>query len=60
LKIRERGDVKKENIEHNLGFALRLKEGIGVEFKPMNSCDQSNISSIGDLCLFAFNYMNLC
>jgi hypothetical protein len=47
-------------MEHNLGFALRLEEGIGLEFKPVNSCDQSKISSNGDLALFAFNYMKPC
>jgi hypothetical protein len=60
LNIGERGDVKKENMEHNLGFALRLEDGIGVEFKPVNNCHQSKISSIRDLSLFAFNYMKPC
>jgi hypothetical protein len=30
FNIGERGDLKKENMEHNLGFVLRLEEGIGL------------------------------
>jgi hypothetical protein len=35
FNIGERGDLKKENLEHHLGFVLRKAKWFRFEFKPV-------------------------